>query len=103
MIDPDTLIKKKDSIFIKNKVELIYYDLGYSLGITKKYKAVLVAILKYEYEHGNLNAVPTYRLNLKLKNEKKEIKLLEQDEVKAIIKQLNSYKKMSVRLKWSKY
>lgn len=91
-IDDDTLIKNIDSIFIKEKTENIYYEREYSLGVTKKYKATLMSILKYEYELGNLISVPTYRMNLKLRNEKKEIKLLEPDELKAIIKNLNSTK-----------
>lgn len=91
-IEDDTLIKNIDAIFIKEKTEHIYYELEYSLGVTKKYKATLISILKYEYELGNLQTVPNYRMNLKLRNEKKSIKLLEPNELKAIIDNLNSYK-----------
>lgn len=92
-IDKDTLVRNIDAIFIKEKTELIYYTLQYSIGVTKKYKSVLVSILKREYELGNITTVPSHRLDLKLRNEPKTIKLLEPEEVKAIIFELNSYQK----------
>jgi integrase len=90
---PETLIKNIDSTYLRTKIEYLYYDKGYSLNYAKKIKAYIIRIMEFAKNSG-FNATPPYfKLNLTPRQEISTEKYLEKDEVRKLVKQLNSYAK----------
>lgn len=92
-IGEDTLIKKIDIIFLRNRIEKMYYEKKYSLNYVKKVKAFILKILDYAKESGYDVTPPHFKLNLVVKQKKSIEKYLEKDELRKIISHLNSYSK----------
>lgn len=92
-VGSDTLIKNIDNQYLKKRLEDMYYSQKYSFNYVKKVKAFIFMILNHAKEDGyEVNLLP-FKLNLTLRQTKKPEKYLEKEELRAIIKQLNSYAK----------
>jgi len=90
-VGADTLIKNIDSIYLRKKLEDMYYNQGYSLNYVKKVKAYILMVLGYSQENGYNAEIPRFKLNLVERQTETIEKYLEKDELRSLIKQLNSH------------
>lgn len=88
-IGKDMLIKNIDLPFFRKKIENLYYDQKYSLNYVKKIKAFTLMVLSNAKEEGYTAEIPSFKLNLVLRQEEKKEKYLEKYELRALINQLN--------------
>jgi len=93
LIGEETLIKNIDVIFLRKKIEHLYYVEQYSFNYVKKIKALVISILENAKEAGYNVEIPKFRINLKLEQKEVQEKHLEKEEVRKLIDQLNSYAK----------
>lgn len=92
-VGPDTLIKNIDTSFLKKKMENMYYEQHYSFNYIKKIKAFIFMILDHAKEDGYEIILSRFKLNFVLRQTETPEKYLEKEELRALIKQLNSYSK----------
>lgn len=93
LIGEETLIKNIDVIFLRKKIEHLYYVEQYSFNYVKKIKALVISILENAKDAGYNVEIPKFRIKLKLEQKEVQEKHLEKEEVRKLIDQLNSYAK----------
>lgn len=92
-VGSNTLIKNIDSSYLKKRLEDLYYTQKYSFNYVKKIKAFVFAIMDYAKDNGYETNLSPFKLNLILRQSEQPEKYLEKSELRASIKQLNSYAK----------
>lgn len=92
-IGADTLVKNVDNSYLKKRLEDMYYNQNYSFNYIKKIKAFIFMIIEYAKEEGYEAKLSHFKLNFVLRQTEQPEKYLEKNELRALIKQLNSYAK----------
>lgn len=92
-VGADTLVKNIDNSYLKKRLEDMYYNQNYSFNYIKKIKAFIFMIIEYSKEEGYEAKLSHFKLNFVLRQTEQPEKYLEKNELRALIKQLNSYAK----------